>query len=122
MVKLAANNGYTMITSAGWYLGDANTSLYYDVEPCTGISDALCRTQVLGGGGALWQQPPGTVMTSVFPNVAAIAERLWSNRNATASFDAAKPRLAQFHCHLGAMGVPTGPLDGPEQAFGSCAA
>ena len=41
LIKLVAQHGYTMITSAGWYLA-GNASAFYAVEPCAGITDALC--------------------------------------------------------------------------------
>lgn len=71
----------------------------YTQEPCTNIPDNLCKSLVLGGGGEMWyvgwhpefkinECRGETVDTSdfqqtVWPRLGAIAERLWSPKNAT---------------------------------------
>ena len=90
------------------------------LESTEGSCLVVIPSQVLGGGGALWQAPPGEVIATAFPNVAAIAERLWSSKGG--SWDAGvEARYAAFHCYLGERGVQAGPLD-HTRPFGSCLA
>jgi hexosaminidase len=65
---------------------------------------------VLGGQGEMWGE---TVDVSdfeqtVWPRMAAIAERLWSPR-AVANTTTARPRLEQFRCLLNRRGVRASP-------------
>ena len=97
-----------------WYLDHLNIKwdAVYGNEPCSAITnDTLCTAHVLGGQGEMWGE---TVDTSdfeqtVWPRMAAIAERLWSPRaidNATAAL----PRLEQFRCLLNRRGIRSAPV------------
>ena len=71
------------------------------------VDDAACENLVLGGGGQMWGETadPSDVLATVWPDLAAIAERLWSPRNATDPL-LAEPRLESFRCHLEERDVP----------------
>jgi N-acetyl-beta-hexosaminidase len=121
LVKLTSAHGYSSITSAGWYL-PGNASKFYAIEPCTGVSEAACAEYVLGGGPALWQRDPSTLISTAFPNAAVVAEVLWSAApaaGATRDFAEAEPRIRQFRCALADRGVAAAPVDGPH-SFGGC--
>ena len=62
---------------------------------------------MLGGGGQMWGETadPSDVLATVWPNLAAIAERLWSARDVR-DVDAARPRLERFRCLLMERGIP----------------
>ncbi|KAG8462624.1 hypothetical protein KFE25_004600 [Diacronema lutheri] len=111
-----------------WYLDslDVNWTAAYAHEPCDGLSAAQCA-RVVGGGGAMWgERADGSdVEATVWPRLAAIAERLWSPR-ARSETARAEPRLRAFRCLLLARGVAAAPVgnararDAP-RAPGGCA-
>jgi len=112
--------GYDVIRNVGyskgsWYLDnlDEDWRGVYLNEPCAGIpSDALCK-QVLGGHGEMWGETVdgSDLQQTVWPRLAAIAERLWSRRESTTSADAALPRIRDFRCLLLERGVASPPVD-----------
>eukprot|EP00957_Ditylum_brightwellii_P062557 4747525-Ditylum_brightwellii.AAC.1 len=72
-------------------------------------NDDLCDTLVLGGGGEMWGETVDTsdVLSTVWPKLGAIAERLWTPRDKTDAMkkenvmdEIVKPRLAEFRCLL----------------------
>eukprot|EP00438_Fugacium_kawagutii_P012779 Skav223623 [mRNA] locus=scaffold3504:38432:54844:- [translate_table: standard] len=94
------------------------------LEPLTNIS-ADKEKLVLGGEGCMWgEHDPSDLEFTVWPRLAAIAERLWSDRlvNSTAE---AEPRLEAFRCQLLSRGVHSGVVGGSGRAAppgpGSCA-
>ena len=101
--------------SDSWYLDHLNIKwdACYGNEPCSAITDdKLCAKHVLGGQGEMWGE---TVDTSdfeqtVWPKMAAIAERLWSPR-AVNNATAAQPRLEQFRCLLNRRGIRSAPVN-----------
>lgn len=103
-----------------WYLDSLATgwAAQYSFEPCAGISDGQCAL-VLGGGGAMWGETAdgSNVEQTVWPRLAAIAEKLWSARALTAargSLAAAEPRLRAFRCRLLARGIAAAPVGNAE--------
>jgi hexosaminidase len=110
-----------------WYLdyNDVDWAQMYAVEPCADIDrDEDCARFVLGGEGALWgtQVDSSDLMQSAWPRLAAIAERLWSNRSSKpksdpaheeAAINAALPRLEAFRCLLMQRGVAVAPVRNP---------
>eukprot|EP00727_Mastigamoeba_balamuthi_P006293 m51a1_g2284 putative beta-hexosaminidase 3-like (916) ;mRNA; f:394744-398356 len=95
---IAANataHGYRVLwsTSSVWYLDwlDVTWQSMYSAEPCEGIPDEHCAALVLGGGGEMWGETvdASDIMSTVFPRLAAIAERLWSPPRAMLSKDEA---------------------------------
>ncbi|KAI9327381.1 glycoside hydrolase superfamily, partial [Obelidium mucronatum] len=75
-----------------------NWTLIYDYEPLAGLSTAEAAA-IKGGFGALWTETVKrhNLDRYVFPRVAAIAERFWSN---TKRNDATATRLNRFRASL----------------------
>ena len=72
---------------------------------------AISSVAVIGGAAAMWGETmdDSDIDTIVWPDTAAVAERLWSParfNNATEAF----PRLANFHCHMVRRGVSAASL------------
>ncbi|KAJ9454645.1 Beta-hexosaminidase 1 [Diplonema papillatum] len=114
VAKQATAAGYRVIysNSNAWYLDhlDVTWETMYAQEPCTGIDDNLCDTLVLGGGGEMWGETVDTsdIEQTIWPRLAAIAERLWSPRAVTSVPDAT-PRMRYFRCLLNRRGVAAAP-------------
>jgi hexosaminidase len=70
------------------------------------------QARVLGGEAAAWGEliDGSSLLNTVWPRTAAVAERLWSPRSVDNPTEA-KPRLAAFRCLLLERGVPAGTLD-----------
>ena len=117
--------GYDVLRNVGydatsWYLDNlgVNWTAVYANEPCHDIpSDALCA-KVLGGHGEMWGETvdASDLEQTVWPKLAAIAEKLWSPRAMTAAADAATAsRLADFRCRvLNERGVAAAPINNAE--------
>ena len=79
----AAESGYKAVLSHGYYLDLYHfTSDYYlndPIPPGTTISAAAARN-ILGGEAEMWSElaSPDIIDSRIWPNTAAIAERLWS--------------------------------------------
>jgi len=104
--------------SNSWYLDHLNIKwdAVYGNEPCETIKDTKQCSLILGGQGEMWGE---TVDVSdfeqtVWPKLAAIAERLWSPRAVTdaalASGDALD-RIEAFRCLLNQRGVKAAPVN-----------
>lgn len=102
-----------------WYLDSLRTGWReaYALEPCAGLSDAECAL-VLGGGGEMWGETVdgADLEPTVWPRLAAIAERLWSPRlggtaTGTAAASSAERRLLAYRCLLLARGVSAAPVN-----------
>jgi hexosaminidase len=80
-------------------------------EPCLNISDTDCQQYVLGGEGEMWGESvdASDLAQTVWPRLAAVAERLWSPRNATDAVSAL-PRIEAFRCLLNKRGVWAAPV------------
>ena len=80
-------------------------------QPCLNITDADCSQYVLGGEGAMWGEAvdASDFEQTVWPRLAAVAERLWSPRNAN-NTQSALPRIQSFRCLLNARGVSAAPV------------
>lgn len=114
----ATSHGYNLLWSmdsaTGWYLDSlgATWDMVYVQEPCSGLDSEQCKL-VLGGGGSMWGETvdPSDIQNTVWPRLGAIAERLWSQRDATASADDAAERMRYFRCYLNAQGVAAAPVN-----------
>ena len=80
-------------------------------EPCLNISDADCNQYVLGGEGEMWGETvdASDLSQTVWPRLAAVAERLWSPRNTTDA-QTALGRIESFRCLLNRRGVWAAPV------------
>jgi hexosaminidase len=79
----AARRGFPTMLSSGWYLDHMQTAAFhYAVDPLPadlGLSPEE-RARVLGGEACMWSEfvTPETIDSRIWPRLAAIAERLWS--------------------------------------------
>jgi len=114
----ATKKGYRCLwsTDGVWYLDGLGTTweTMYSQEPCTGISDELCNTLMMGGGGEQWGETVDTsdLEQTIWPRLGAIGERLWSPRNISDP-DAASARYSAFRCLLNRRAVRAAPSKNP---------
>jgi len=132
--------GYNVIRNVGydnvsWYLDNLNIKwdAVYQNEPCHGIpTDELCN-KVLGGHGEMWGETVdgSDIEQTVWPRLAAIAEKLWSARAQTKDVASAAGRIRNFRCLLLERGIAAAPVDnanarsapsGPGSCFSSAQA
>mmetsp|Transcript_33045 Transcript_33045/g.84405 ORF Transcript_33045/g.84405 Transcript_33045/m.84405 type:complete len:556 (-) Transcript_33045:232-1899(-) len=122
--------GYNVIRNVGyhnesWYFDnlDIISRAVYHNDPCKGIpTEELC-SRVLGGHGEMWGETVdgSDLEQTVWPKLAAVAEKLWSPRQETQDWQAAEPRITSFRCLLLDRGVKAAPVDnavargGPKQ-------
>eukprot|EP01059_Diplonema_ambulator_P022939 TRINITY_DN382_c0_g3_i1.p1 TRINITY_DN382_c0_g3~~TRINITY_DN382_c0_g3_i1.p1 ORF type:complete len:505 (+),score=168.63 TRINITY_DN382_c0_g3_i1:79-1593(+) len=108
--------GYRAIWTADpvWYLPQLGETwqIAYQQEPCVGIENGPCNELMLGGGGEMWGETVDTsdIQNTIWPRMAAIAERLWSPRTVT-DLKKAAPRIAYFRCLLNRRGVGAAPVN-----------
>ena len=109
--------GYDVLRNVGydktsWYLDNLDVAWkqVYANEPCHDVPDALCP-KILGGHGEMWGETVDTsdIEQTIWPKLAAIAEKLWSPRAATVDADAAYPRMVNFRCVLNERGIAAPP-------------
>ncbi|EGD83308.1 hypothetical protein PTSG_03917 [Salpingoeca rosetta] len=114
----ATKAGYRVLwsTDGAWYLDGLSVTWQemYEQEPCTGIDDHLCDTLVLGGGGCMWGETVDTsdIQQTIWPRMAAIAERLWSPRSVISAAQA-DARFRSFRCLLNRRGIAAAPANNP---------
>lgn len=135
-VTEVAEMGYDLLVNVGyangsWYLDNLNVAWQevYERSPCKGIPDDrpdLCR-KVLGGHGEMWGETVDTsdFDSTVWPRLAAIAERLWSAEDQTSNSTAALARIQDFRCLLNERGIAAAPVSnararGAPPGPGSC--
>ena len=115
-------DGYQTLVDIGysptsWYLDNTHDSWtgFYANEPCLNITDADCSQYVLGGEGAMWGESvdASDFAQTIWPRLAAVAERLWSPRN-TNDTQTALPRIQEFRCLLNKRGIPAAPVTNKE--------
>lgn len=124
-----AANGYKTIMAAGWYLANSQPdppsipSLWYDTWMDFYKNDPLNNStltpeqeqNILGGEMASWSEQVNdqNAIERIWPRGAAVAERLWSNRNVKDT-NSAMPRLMYYVCRAFTQrGVQSGPI-GPD--------
>ena len=113
-------DGYNVLRNVGydatsWYLDNLNVNwtAVYANEPCAGVPDELCG-MILGGHGEMWGETvdASDIEQTVWPRLAAIAEKLWSPRADTSDARAALPRLEDFRCRvLNGRGIAAAPVN-----------
>jgi hexosaminidase len=126
-------DGYNVLLNVGydansWYLDNLNvnwTAVYLN-EPCATVPDDLCP-MILGGHGEMWGETVDTsdIEETVWPRLAAIAERLWSPRSSIGNISDAHARIEYFRCLLNRRGVAAAPVNNPNARMappgpGSC--
>ena len=132
-------DGYDVLLNVGyfensWYLDnlEINWKDIYINEPCGAVDDAACK-KILGGQGEMWGETVdgSNLQHTVWPRLAAIAEKLWSGRDATAPIggnmvpEATMARFKDFRCLLLDRGVAAAPgsqpfARGAPEGPGSC--
>jgi hexosaminidase len=122
-VTEVVENGYATIVNVGyddqsWYLDNLDVAwdAMYSKDPCSGwfgdVPDDLCESLVLGGHGEMWGETvdASDLAQTVWPRMAAIAERLWSPAATTGSDTDPQQRLMNFRCLLNERGVASAPV------------
>jgi hexosaminidase len=95
----AASKGYRGILSAGYYLDHLNPASYhYGIDPLADAAQKIApeeASRILGGEACMWAEYANaeTVDSRIWPRAAAIAERLWSPKEATADVDSMYARM-----------------------------
>lgn len=118
IAKNATAHGYRVLwsTDGVWYLDGLGVTwqTMYVQEPCSDIPDDLCKTLMLGGGGEMWGETVDTsdIQQTIWPRLAAIAERLWAPRTVVDPV-AARVRFSNFRCLLNRRGVAAAPSNNP---------
>mmetsp|Transcript_19673 Transcript_19673/g.23397 ORF Transcript_19673/g.23397 Transcript_19673/m.23397 type:complete len:542 (+) Transcript_19673:41-1666(+) len=123
-VTEVVENGYATIVNVGydtqsWYLDNLEVAwdAMYSKDPCSGwfgeIPSDLCEELVLGGHGEMWGETvdASDLAQTIWPRMAAIAERLWSPADIT-NLNNTDPtqRLMNFRCLLNDRGVASAPV------------
>jgi len=112
-------DGYNVLLNVGydstsWYLDNLNIDwkAVYAQDPCGGSPPELCSL-ILGGHGEMWGETVdmSDLEQTVWPRLAAIAERLWSKAADSADPVAAHPRIEAFRCLLNRRGVHAAPVN-----------
>eukprot|EP00928_Gymnodinium_smaydae_P027173 TRINITY_DN21094_c0_g1_i1.p1 TRINITY_DN21094_c0_g1~~TRINITY_DN21094_c0_g1_i1.p1 ORF type:complete len:548 (+),score=66.06 TRINITY_DN21094_c0_g1_i1:202-1644(+) len=121
LLQKAISAGHDAVYSPDgpWYLDGLKSTWeqMYQVDPAKGLTSA--QGKVLGGGGEMWGEKvdPSDLESTVWPRLAAIAERLWSPAESTAAGpDSARPRLQAFRCFMLQRGVRSGLVGGDGRA------
>ena len=85
----------------------------YSNEPCSNISDQKQCDLVLGGQGEMWGEKVDVsdLESTVWPRLAAIAEKLWSPRSQTTEPSQALERIQRFRCLLNHRGIKAAPVN-----------
>lgn len=112
--------GYNVLRNVGynnfsWYLDnlDVRWDAIYRNDPCEDIPEGELCDRVLGGHGEMWGETvdASNLQQTVWPRLAAIAEKLWSPRAETQDLESATLRIHAFRCILLERGVAAAPVD-----------
>mmetsp|Transcript_53564 Transcript_53564/g.116776 ORF Transcript_53564/g.116776 Transcript_53564/m.116776 type:complete len:611 (+) Transcript_53564:72-1904(+) len=112
--------GYNVLRNVGydntsWYLDNLNVDWrgVYANDACAGVPSPLCGL-VLGGHGEMWGETvdASDLEQTVWPRLAAVAEKLWSAEAHTRDVSAqhVEQRLLRFRCLLNERGVRAAPV------------
>jgi len=110
--------GYKAILTAPWYLNyisyGEDWPTYYAVEPTDFPGTQAQKDLVIGGSGAMWGEfvDSTNIVSRIFPRAAAIAERLWSQKDVR-DLDSATRRMQALQCRLIRRGIRAEPPNGP---------
>lgn len=114
--------GYRAVLSAPWTLGRPSAAssasawkAFYGVEPLSFSRRASLEQsdRVLGGEVVVWGElvDETNSVSETWPTAAAVAERLWSDREVTDVVDA-EQRMVRVRCRMVARGVGASSVDG----------
>lgn len=105
-----ARRGYSGILSFGYYLDHMQpASFHYAIDPLGNEAAELSddeKTRILGGEACMWAEfvNPDNIESRIWPRTAAIAERLWSQPDATDILDLYH-RLEFMNREFGLLGL-----------------
>ena len=130
-VTEVVERGYDALVNVGynkgsWYFDnlDVKWDDVYETEPCGSVpSDRpdLC-SRILGGHGEMWGETvdASDLESTVWPRLAAVAERLWSPRGhgTSRATEETLIRMQNFRCLLNERGVRAAPVDNEEARRG----
>jgi hexosaminidase len=110
-----AEKGYTMILSSPWYLNYISYGQdwkdYYMIDPDNFTTDPNLMALMKGGEACAWSEyiDPTNVISLLWPRASAVAERLWSSKEAN-NVESAKFRLDQQRCRMVRRKLPAKPI------------
>lgn len=125
---VAAGSEALLSNQRDWYLDHLKTTWQqmYENEPFEQIDDEIYQQRILGGEAAMWGETVdgSDLESTVWPRLAAFAERMWSSRNVK-DIKNAQRRLHYLRCRLLERGIAVAPVNqkGAREApphFGSC--
>ena len=97
-----------------WYLDHTSTTwnTMYTQEPTSFVTNKNNLPLLLGGEGCMWGETVDVsdIEQTIWPRMAAIAERLWSPQNVNDT-KKAEPRIAYFRCLLNQRGIEAAPYN-----------
>ena len=121
VVATIAKSGHKVVSSGlrGYYVASqASWESIFTAELMPANLTAAERANVLGGAAAMWGETmdDSDIDTIVWPDTAAVAERLWSSPGGSDNpdaYDAAKAydRIIPHRCRLYQRGIRAKPLD-----------
>ena len=113
--------GYKTIYSKPWYINYITDPYfhtqwqdYYKVEPLNFTGTDQQKSLVMGGEATMWAEfvDGSNVINRLWPNAAAVAERLWSPKE-LADPVAAAARFGENRCRMVKRGIHAKPARGP---------
>jgi len=110
--------GLRAILSSPWYLNyisyGSDWTKYYLAEPLDFYGSEDQKKLVIGGEACMWDEFVNSVNLTprLWPRASAVAERLWSPREARNTHEA-KARIQEMECRLLQRGYPVEPINGP---------
>ena len=100
--------------NAVWYLPHLQVTWQsmYLAEPTLYVTNKNNLPLLLGGEGCMWGEyvDVSDIEQTIWPRMAAIAERLWSPQNVN-NTKMAEPRFAYFRCLLNQRGIEAAPYN-----------
>ena len=109
--------GLRGIISENWYLNNGGDwTKYYNDDPMSYLSKnatSVEKDRVLGGEACMWMSAfdsSSNMSPTIWPNAAAVAERLWSGKENVQTVDKARTRLSQQRCRMIRRGVAASPI------------
>lgn len=111
-------SGKKAILSSPYYLNYITYGIdwprFYENEPVAFNGTAEQIDLVMGGSVCMWSEyvDASGIMPRTWPRACAVAEKLWSAKDASDSI-AAVPRIKKMHCIMQRRGLRVEPINGP---------